>query len=316
MARAIWTGSISFGLVTVPVGLYSATEDHTVHFHQFERGTTDRVRNKRVNERTDDEVDYADVVKGRESKNGKVVLVEPDELEDIAPGRSRTIDITGFVDLAEIDPIYFQKTYYLAPQGEEHQRPYSLLLQALERSERVGIAMFVMRGKQYLTAVRPQRSVLTLQTMFFADEVRDPRKELDRMPSKSRFSGKEVDTAVQLIESLSIPWKPREYRDTYTEKVEKLVREKRRGKEVTEESEPAEATNVTDLMDALQRSVDQQRTSKSKPKKKSSDDLSGLSKRELYELAGKMKISGRSSMNRSELERALRSAGEGTKKAS
>lgn len=264
MARAIWTGSISFGLVTVPVGLYSATEDHTIHFHQFERGTTDRVRNKRVNERTDDEVDYSDVVKGRESANGKVVLIEPAELADVAPGRSRTIDITGFVDLSEIDPIYFQKTYYLAPQGDEHQRPYALLLQALERSERAGIAMFVMRGKEYLTAIRPQRSVLTLQTMFFADEVRDPRKELDRIPRKSRFSGKEVDIAVQLIESLSIPWKPRDYKDTYTRKVDKLVKAKRGGKEVAKADEPAGATNVTDLMDALQRSVEQQR----KPKKR------------------------------------------------
>jgi DNA end-binding protein Ku len=264
VARAIWTGSISFGLVTVPVGLYSATEDHTIHFHQFERGTTDRVRNKRVNERTDDEVDYSDVVKGRESANGKVVLIEPAELADVAPGRSRTIDITGFVDLSEIDPIYFQKTYYLAPQGDEHQRPYALLLQALERSERAGIAMFVMRGKEYLTAIRPQRSVLTLQTMFFADEVRDPRKELDRIPRKSRFSGKEVDIAVQLIESLSIPWKPRDYKDTYTRKVDKLVKAKRGGKEVAKADEPAGATNVTDLMDALQRSVEQQR----KPKKR------------------------------------------------
>lgn len=268
MARAIWTGSISFGLVTVPVGLYSATEDHTIHFHQYERDTADRVRNKRVNERTDEDVDYSDIVKGRESSSGKVVLVEPDELADVAPGRSHTIDITGFVDLAEIDPIYFQKTYYLAPQNDEHQRPYSLLLQALERSGRAGIAMFVMRGKQYLTAIRPQRSVLTLQTMFFADEVRDPRKELDRIPSKRRFSGKEVDTAVQLIESLSIPWKPRDYKDTYTDKVEKLIQAKRRGKEATKEAEPAEATNVTDLMDALQRSVEQQK-SKSKKKKAS-----------------------------------------------
>jgi DNA end-binding protein Ku len=217
-----------------------------------------------VNERTDDEVDYSDVVKGRESANGKVVLIEPAELADVAPGRSRTIDITGFVDLSEIDPIYFQKTYYLAPQGDEHQRPYALLLQALERSERAGIAMFVMRGKEYLTAIRPQRSVLTLQTMFFADEVRDPRKELDRIPRKSRFSGKEVDIAVQLIESLSIPWKPRDYKDTYTRKVDKLVKAKRGGKEVAKADEPAGATNVTDLMDALQRSVEQQR----KPKKR------------------------------------------------
>jgi len=122
MARAIWTGSINFGLVVIPVGLFSATQDHTVHFHQFQRGTTDRIRYQRINERTGKEVDYADIVKGKDIGGEDYVLVEPEELEAIAPGRSRTIDITTFVDLDEIDPLYFQKTYWLAPSGEQYAR--------------------------------------------------------------------------------------------------------------------------------------------------------------------------------------------------
>jgi DNA end-binding protein Ku len=254
MARSIWSGAINFGLVTVPVGLYSATEDHAVHFHQFERGTTDRVRNQRVNERTGKEVDYEEVVKGRELRNGKLVLVEQQELDDIAPGRSRTIDITGFVALEEVDPIHFQRSYYLAPRGSEYARTYDLLRQALERSGRAGVALFVMRGRQYLTLLRPTDHVLMLETMYFADEVRDPRQELD-LPSRKKFAGKELDTAVQLIEAMSIDWNPGSYKDSYTDRVEKLVRAKGRGKGIAAESEPPEATNVVDLMEALQQSV-------------------------------------------------------------
>ncbi|MDQ3905857.1 MAG: Ku protein, partial [Actinomycetota bacterium] len=127
MARAIWSGSINLGLVSIPVAMYSATEDHTVHFHQFQRGTADRIRYQRINERTGKEVDYADIVKGAEVGGGDYVIVEPEELDAIAPGRSRTIDITRFVDLDKIDPVYFQKTYWLAPTAEQYARPYALL---------------------------------------------------------------------------------------------------------------------------------------------------------------------------------------------
>ncbi|MDQ3825233.1 MAG: Ku protein, partial [Actinomycetota bacterium] len=168
MARAIWSGSINFGLVSIPVGLYSATDDHTIHFHQFQRGTADRIRYQRINERTGKEVDYADIVKGAEVGGGDYVIVEPEELDAIAPGRSRTIDITSFVDLDEIDPVHFQKTYWLAPASEEYTRPYALLLEAMARTNRAGIATFVMRGKEYLTAIRPDDGVLALQTLFFA----------------------------------------------------------------------------------------------------------------------------------------------------
>ena len=211
------------------MGLFSATEDHTIHFHQFERGTSDRIRYQRVNERTGKEVEYSDIVKGREVDGGEYVLVEPDELADIAPGRSRTIDITTFVDLDEIDPIFFQKTYWLAPTDERYARPYALLREAMARTNRAGIATFVMRGKEYLTALRADGDVLALETLFFADEIRD-RSMLD-LPGAAKPRGKELDMATGLIEAMSGPWRPEDYRDTYTERVEKLIEDKRRGRE-------------------------------------------------------------------------------------
>jgi DNA end-binding protein Ku len=163
MARAIWTGSVSFGLVSVPVGLYSATEDHTVHFSQFEKDTPDRIRYRRVNERTGEEVDYSDIVKGYDVGGGDYVIVTPEDLEEVEPGRSRTIEITDFVDQHEIDPIFYRNSYYLAPDGDAAERAYGLLLQAMQDRDRVAIACFVMRAKQYLAAIRPAGDVLVLE---------------------------------------------------------------------------------------------------------------------------------------------------------
>jgi DNA end-binding protein Ku len=259
MARAIWTGSVSFGLVNVPVGLYSATHEHTVHFHQFEEGTSARVRNQRVNEKTGEEVDYAHVVKGAEVDDGEYVMLTQEELESVEPGRSRTIDITDFVDAAEIDPIYYQKTYYLAPSDETAEKAYLLLVKAMTKAERIGVATFVMRGKQYLAAIRPSADgkVLVLETMFFADEVRDPADEIDTLPVSARVSGKDLDMAVSLVESLTTPWKPKNYRDTYTERVRKLIDAKRKNREVvTAPDREQDAEKVTDLLAALQASVE------------------------------------------------------------
>ena len=170
MARSIWTGSLSFGLVNVPVKLYSATHEHEVSFHQFQKGTSSRIRYKRVNEDTGDEVDFEDIVKGAEIDDGRYVIITPEELESVEPGKSRTIDITDFVDAAEIDPIYFQKSYYLGPADDTAKKAYALLAHAMEKAERIGIATFVMRDKQYLAAIRPHDGLLLLETMFFADE--------------------------------------------------------------------------------------------------------------------------------------------------
>lgn len=217
MARAIWTGSVSFGLVNVPVGLFSATEDHDVHFHQFEKGTSSRVRNQRVNEDTGDEVAYSDVVKGAEVSDGGYVMLTQEELESVEPGRSRSIDISDFVDATEIDPLYYNKSYYLAPSDDSAKKPYALLVKAMAKAERIGVATFVMRGKQYLAAIRPSadEKVLVLETMFFGDEVRDPAKELDQLPSRTKVEKKDLDMAVNLVTSMTTEWNPKNYRDTY-----------------------------------------------------------------------------------------------------
>jgi DNA end-binding protein Ku len=263
VARAIWTGSITFGLVSIPVGLFTATDDHTVHFHQFQRDTSDRIRNQRVNERTGEEVEYDDIVKGAEVGDGEYVVVEPEELEQIAPGRSRTLDITDFVDLADIDPVYFQRTYWLAPTGDEYRKPYALLREAMTKGDKAAIGTFVMRGKEYLAAVRADGAVLALHTLHFADEVRDP-SELDNVPTRRTKPGeKELKMATQLIESMSGPWKPEQYRDTYRDRVEQLIEDKKQGKEIVTESEPPEPTETNALLEALQRSVEEARGKKS-----------------------------------------------------
>lgn len=261
MARPTWTGVLSLGLVTVPIALYSATEDHTVSFRQIQRGTADRVRNKRVNERTGEEVAFADIVKGYELTPGEYVVVEPSELEEIAPGRSRTIEISGFVDLNQVEPIYFDTAYYIGPKSAEYAKVYALLQRALERSNRAGLALFSMRGKEYLTAVKAERGILTAHTMHFADEIRDPHSEVGNLPDEDvSLPERELSTAEQLIEMLAIDWKPDEWHDTYSEKVRDLVQATAEGREIAvSEGPPAEATNVVDLMAILERSLEQAR---------------------------------------------------------
>jgi DNA end-binding protein Ku len=259
MARSIWSGYINFGLVSVPVGLYSATQEHEVDFHQFQKGTSDRIRYKRVNERTGREVDYEKIVKGHDLGNGKYVIVEPDELDNIAPGKSRSLEISTFVDLDEIDPIYYQKSYYLGPKDSDNKGSYALLRDALKKTNRAGIAKFVMRGKEYLATIRAQDKVLVLNTMYFADEIRDAARELDDLPAKSS-AGKQLSMAADLIEAMSGEWKPAAYKDTYTERVKELVETKRKGEEVVFNEEEPEATTSTDLVSALRASVEAARS--------------------------------------------------------
>jgi DNA end-binding protein Ku len=257
MGRAIWSGSVSFGLVNVPVGLYSATQDHEVHFHQFQKGTSSRIRYERVNEDTGGQVEYQDIVKGAEVSDGEYVMLTQEELESVEPGRSRTIDISDFVDAAEIDPIYYQKSYYLAPSDDTATKAYSLLAKAMTKAERIGVATFVMRGKQYLAAIRPADDVLVLETMYFADEVREPADEIDNLPAKTRVGGKDLDMAVSLVQSLTTSWNPKDYRDTYTERVEQLIEAKKEDREiVVPKSAEAGDEKVTDLLGALQASIE------------------------------------------------------------
>jgi DNA end-binding protein Ku len=256
MARPIWTGVVSFGLVSVPVAMFPATREHDVSFHQFEKDTSDRIRYRRVNERTGKDVDYDNIVRGADVGDGQYVMLDPDELDSIAPGRSRSLEIQAFVDVDEIDPLYYQKTYYLAPVGEETAKTYALLRQAMAEANRAAIATFVMRGKEYLAAVRPDNDLLVLETMHFADEVRDPYQEIDNLPGNVKLRPAELRMAKQLIESMTGRWEPEEYRDTYTDRVNELIAAKKKGDEVTVAEEAPAATDVTDLMAVLKRSVE------------------------------------------------------------
>lgn len=259
MARAIWSGVISFGLVSIPVGLYTAVQEHEPSFHQFQQGTTDRIRYKRVNERTGKEVDYGDIVRGAEVGDGEYVLLSDEDLDSVAPGKSRSLDITAFVDLADIDPVYFAKPYYLAPAGEGTEKTYALLRDAMAEAGRAGIAMFVMHGKEHLAAVRADGDVLVLETLYFADEVRDPKSELD-VPGRIKFRGQELKMATSLIESMAGDWRPKDYRDTYTDRVNELIESKRSGNEFQPSEAAPEPTNVVDLLDVLRRSVEDARS--------------------------------------------------------
>ncbi|MGQ0840122.1 non-homologous end joining protein Ku [Actinokineospora sp.] len=309
MARPIWSGAINFGLVTVPVELYGATEDHTISFRQFERGTSDRIRYKRVNERTGQEVPFSDIVKGAEVGGGDYVIIEPDELDQIAPGRSRTIDISAFVDLEEIDPIHFQRTYWLAPAKEEYGKAYGLLLQAMRKTNRAGIATFVMRGKEYLTAVRAGEDLLILTTLLFAEDIRDPAKELKSLPEITPARGKELDMAVSLIDSMTEDWQADTYHDTYTQRVEQLIEDKKEGREVVSETEPSQPTKVVDLFDALSKSVESRKKRRETPvEDDKATDLADLSKADLDKLARDLDVKGRSKMTRDELREAVASA--------
>jgi DNA end-binding protein Ku len=256
MARPIWSGVISFGLVSIPVGLYTATKEHEVSFHQFQRGTGDRIRYQRVNERTGKEVEFGEIVKGAEVGDSRYVMIDSDELDAIAPGRSRSLDIHTFVDRTEIDPVYFQKTYYLGPSSPEAAKAYALMRDALADSNRVAIGTLVMRGKEYLTAIRSDQDVLVLETMFFADEVREPKEQLDGVPARAKAKPQELAMAMQLIDSMAGSWRPDDYRDTYTDRVKDLISAKKKGEEVTVAEAAPEATNVVDLMSALQASVE------------------------------------------------------------
>lgn len=256
MARPIWKGAISFGLVNVPIRLYSATEQKDVRFHEFDQKTHKRVRHKRVAEGTNREVDYEDVAKGYEVSKGRFVVLEREELEAADPEKTRSIDIEDFVDLEEIDPIYFEKTYYVGPEKDKGaKRAYALLTKALADTGKVAIARFVMRSKEYLATVRSSDGHLVLETMFFPDEIRDIRKVVEELPVNVKVERRDLDMAKRLIDGLSAEWRPSKYKDTYRERVLDLIKSKQKGHEIVAEEVEAEEAPA-DLMEALRASVE------------------------------------------------------------
>ena len=252
----MWNGAISFGLVSIPVKLYSATARQTVRFNQIDTRSGSRVRQKRVSDADGTDVPAEAIAKGYELASGSYVIVSDDELAGLDPAASRTIDLLEFVDQASIDPIFYDSAYYLAPD-KATLKPYVLLLRAMTESDKVGIARVVMRGKEYLCAIRPQGEKLMLSTMLYADEIRDASEipELDAVAG-TELTEKELAMANQLIASLDGTFDASEFHDTYREKVLELIERKAAGDEAVRPAEAAvEVDTVIDLMAALEASV-------------------------------------------------------------
>jgi DNA end-binding protein Ku len=257
MARAIWSGTISFGLLNVPVKLYSAVARRGISLREIRESDGARIRHRRVAEGTDEEVPYEEIVKAFELTPDRYVPLSKDEMAALAPEKTRAIEVKDFVDLDQIDPIYFDSPYYLAP-AEGAEKAYSLLARAMEESGKVAIARFVFRNKEHLAALRPGNGVLTLTTMRFADEVVPPSDLDDVLPSgKPKVAKQEVEMAEQLIESLTRDFDPGAYRDEYREELLALIERKAEGKDVVAApvSEAPEATKAPDLMAALEESI-------------------------------------------------------------
>jgi DNA end-binding protein Ku len=257
MPRAMWTGAISFGLVTVPVKLYSAVNRKTVRFHQLSGKTGVRVAQKRVDPKTGEEVAYEDVVKGYEIAPDRYVVIEPGELDALEPKKTKTIEIEEFVELSQIDPVYYDHPYYLAP-GPGGAKPYRLLLEAMRETHRVAIARVVIRSKEQLVAVRPMGDALGMATMLFADEILPP-DSLDEVAEAAEIktTKRELEIAKQLVESLAGDFEPGRYRDTHREQVLALIERKAQGEAIAVQPAPEEvAAPAPDLMSALKASLE------------------------------------------------------------
>ena len=299
MARAIWTGSIAFGLVNVPVRMYSAVEDHSLHFNYVHEPDGSRIGYEKVCKEEGKPVPDDEIVKGYEFAEGEYVYVTDEDLEAAAGETYRTIDIQDFVDVEEVDPIYFERSSYLGPaQGGE--KTYALLVQAMEQSGLVGIATYVMRDKQQLGCLRVRDGLIVLEKMFFADEIR-PTDEI--APRKAKVGKQELEMALDLIDRFRGPFEPEKYEDTYRAALLRVIDRKRKGKEVHVEPQ-AEREEPTDLLEALRAGV-AAHTKNGKRARRGNGSLAELSKAELEKRARKAGIEGRSSMTKDELVEAL-----------
>ncbi len=253
MPTTIWTGSISFGLVTVPVKLTPAVKTRDVSFNQLEEGTGSRIRLRRVSEQTGEEVTPDKIVKGYEIEKGRYVVVEKDELDSLRPKASHTIEIEDFVDLADIDPIYFDSPYYVLAD-EKAAKPYKLLVEAMTKLQKVAIGRVVIRAKERLVAIRPLDGMLCVETMHYADEIVS-RDKLEIPGDEVDVSDRELAMATQLVESLAGAFGPEKYHDEYREQVLELIDQKAAGQEIVAQPEPEAPAKVLDLMAALEASL-------------------------------------------------------------
>jgi DNA end-binding protein Ku len=270
MPRAIWSGSVSFGLVNVPVRLFNATRDKDVHFHQLDEKSGSRIRYRKVSEKTGREVPDERIVSGYELDDGHYVTLTDEELGAAEPERTHTIDIEDFVALEEIDPIQVDRTYWLVPEDQQGaKKSYALLRDALERSERVGIGRFVLRTKEHLAAIRPLQNALVVHTMRFGDEI-VKASSLDGLPVRAKVESRELAAAEKLIDSLATTFDPKRYRDTHRDRLLKVIERKAEGEEIVVEEAPQKEAEVVDLMAALEESVKNASKSRSRSRKSGS----------------------------------------------
>ncbi len=254
MARPVWSGTISFGLVAIPIKLYNAVRRQSVSFNQLDERNMARIRYRKVNAETEEEVTDEHIVKGYEVSKGRYVVVDPDELEPFMPVATKSVDLEEFVDLSEIDPVYFDTAFHLAPDGPP--KPYVLLARAMEASGKVAIGRFVMRNKQHTAAIRAEDGRLVMSLLAYADEVVDASEitELQGLDDVD-VSAKEITMAESLVDSLSADFEPAKYHDEYREQVMALIRMKADGEEFEMPEAAAEKPKVIDIMAALEASV-------------------------------------------------------------
>jgi DNA end-binding protein Ku len=302
--RSLWNGSLSFGLVNVPVELVSAARDLDYHFNELHEKDKARIEQRRFCSEEDVEVTWEEVARSYDL-DGKKVVVTDEELGSVQPRKTRTIDIEAFVDLDEIDPIFFDHPYFLAPAGESEGtlRAYRLLVSAMERSERAALGRFVMRTKEYLAAIRVRDGALTLTTMRFHDEVR-PTRQIPtggKKPSK-----KQLDQAVALIEELATDWDPESYEDCYRERLRRVIDDKRKRRKIEAPEPEREPSTTPDLMAALEQTLANARAGRPIRESVNGDgELQDLDRDQLYERATKAGVKGRSKMSKKQLIKAL-----------
>jgi DNA end-binding protein Ku len=302
MARAIWSGSISFGLVSVPVRMFSAIEEHNLHFNFVHEPDGSRIGYEKICKTEDKPVPDDEIVKAFEYGKGEWVFMTDEDFAAAAAENHRTIDIRTFVPYKDIDPIFFERTYYLAPQ-DGSEKVYALLVRAMEQSGLAGVAKWVMRDRQNLGLLRIRDSVITLERMHFADEIRSAD---NLAPKGVEVAKQELEMAKQLIEQYSGTFEPGEYRDTYRDALCEIIEAKRKGEQVRVEPEP-EPEAPTDLMAALRASVEAARR-RGSGVASGDGELDSLSKDELYQLAKDADVPGRSDMSKQELVKALKAA--------
>lgn len=305
--RAIWTGSVTFGLVNVPVRMVSAVEERKLHFHYVHAPDSSRIGYEKICKAEGKPVPDDEIVKAFEYEKGEYVFMTDEDFEAAAAESTKTIEIRDFVAADEIDPIYFERTYYLAPQ-EGAEKVYALLVQAMERSGLVAIAKYVMRDRQNLGALRVRDGVIALERMYFGDEIR-PASEL--APEGVKVDKRELEMAEQLIESFTGEFDPSRYEDTYRDALCEIIRAKRKGEEVHVPERAGEEEQAPDLLSALRASVEAAQGGRGRGRGKSRSnggDLAKLTKDELYERAKELDVKGRADMSKDELVEALQAA--------